>query len=71
MNKANQRFVAALVFAVISSAYIFGVTFAPIPKANQRNADTGIIAFVGLNALVAGWFFRTMTSDNDKNNGTT
>ncbi len=70
MNKANQRFIAALALVAISSAYIFGVTFAPIPKANQRNADTGIIAFVGLNALVAGWFFRTMTSENNDKNGT-
>jgi hypothetical protein len=71
MNRQQLKTVVALLLLVTSMAFIYCVTFVPIPKENQRNADTGIIAVIGLMTMVAGSFFRTISNDNDKNNGNT
>jgi hypothetical protein len=46
--------------------YLFTCTFVKIPKENQRNADTGLIAVIQLITMVAAASYRTNNTEVDK-----
>lgn len=64
---ANFIYWMALFWSVVGAAYMFGITFFPVPEESQRFADTALGFILGtIIAQILGFFFGSSQGSADK-----